>query len=161
MPQPTIQKLIQGFNAHGERLPMLAAKRVAKVGKPAVPELLVALKTSPNVRIRRWSAYTLRFIPDTRALTPLKKALHDPNMSVRLLAMESLEAAHARVAGKHILPLLGDESGGVRVRALGCLIRLRYRPALKKFKALARDEKDYVRKAAAEGLKFLKVSSKK
>ena len=150
MPQ-SLHALIQKFNVDGERLPILAAKRVAKVGKTALPELIAALKTSPNARIRRWSAYTLRLLPDRRSLVPLKNALRDENMSVRLLAMESLELIHARVAGKCILPLLSDESGGVRVRAIGCLIRLRYRPALKKFRALTRDEKTMCAKLQKRG----------
>jgi HEAT repeat protein len=161
MTKPATIALIAKFNVDGERIPILVARRIAKTGKTALPEIISALKNSPNARIRRWSAYTMRLLPDKRSLLPLKIALKDENMSVRLLAMESLELIHARVAGRYILPLLSDESGGVRVRALGCLIRLRYRPALKKFKVLMRDEKDYVRKAASEGVKLMNIPRKK
>ena len=151
-----IDGLIAKFNAHGERLPMLAASDVAKCGRAAVPPLIAALKTSPNVRIRRWAAYTLRFIKDSRTVAPLKLALKDPNMSVRLLAMESLEVVAGAKAGKYLLPLLKDESGGVRGRTVDALARLRYKPAVKFLVAAQKDEKDYVRRGAARALELIR-----
>jgi HEAT repeat protein len=147
-----VQVLIAQFNDHGERRPMAAAAKIARLGRAAVPELIAALQSSPNVRIRRWSAYALRLIRDARVAAPLKKAINDLNMSVRLLAMESLESVVGAKAGKHILPLLKDESGGVRVRAIDCLARLKYTPAVRALTRALKDEKWYVRDGAARAL---------
>ena len=150
-----IEALIEKFNDHGERRPMLAAQAVAKCGKAAVTPLITALRKSPNVRIRRWTAYALRLIKDPRTVAPLKQALRDPNMSVRLLAMESLEVVAGAKAGKFLLPLLKDESGGVRARTVDALARLRYKPAVKLLRAALKDEKDYVRRGATRALETI------
>jgi len=152
-----IEELIGKFNAHGERRPMLAAQAVAKYGKAAVPPLITALKRSTNVRIRRWAAYALRFTKDSRTVAPLKQALNDPNMSVRLLAMESLEVVAGAKAGKFLLPLLKDESGGVRGRTVDALARLRYKPAAKLLRAALKDEKDYIRRGATRALELIQA----
>jgi HEAT repeat protein len=124
-----ITDLISALNTHGERLPKAAAVKLAKHGRQAIPELVRAMQTSGNVRIRRWSAYTLGLIGYPHVVPHLKRALHDPNMSVRLLAMEALADVAGPAAGSSLLPLLKDTSGGVRVRTITCLERLKVRKA--------------------------------
>jgi HEAT repeat protein len=53
--------------------------------------------------------------------------------------------------------LLHDESGGVRVRTVDALARLKYKPAIKALtEASVNDEKDYVRNASANALRIIK-----
>src|SRR5690349_21127808 len=96
---------IEALNVHGEREPMRRALGLAKLGKTAFPQLVEALTSHANIRIRRWSAYALGLMKDKRAIPALRRALRDPNMSVRLLAMESLENLAGASAGRHLLPL--------------------------------------------------------
>ena len=151
-----IQSLIAHFNDHGERRSKAAAAKIARLGRTAIPDLIAALQSSPNVRIRRWSAYALRLFRDPHVVAPLKKSVKDPNMSVRMLAMESLESVIGTKAGKHILPLLKDESGGVRARAIDCLARLNYRPAVHPLTRALKGEKWYVRDGAARALELIR-----
>jgi HEAT repeat protein len=152
-----IQALIAKLNDHGERRPKEAAAKLVRAGKKAIPELIAALKNSSNIRIRRWAAYTLGFFKDRRVIAPLKKGIHDPNMSVRLLAMEALEQVSGAKAGRHLLPLLNDSSGGVRARTVDALTRLQHRPAIGSLMKATRDRKWYVRQTAARALGVMKA----
>src|SRR4051812_37549869 len=113
-----ISTLIQKFNQHGERAPLRAVSKVAKYGKLAIPDLTEALQKSNNVRIRRWSAAALGNIGDRKAIPVLRKALRDPNMSVKLRAVFALEELQDPKLGQNLLPLLKDPSGGIRVNAI-------------------------------------------
>ncbi len=66
-----------------------AVRKLAKIGGPAVPALIAALKDS-NAQLRYWSACALGMIGDARAADPLFASLGDPDRTTRMYSAASL-----------------------------------------------------------------------
>ncbi|MBX3474237.1 MAG: HEAT repeat domain-containing protein [Planctomycetes bacterium] len=150
---------MRDFIAHGEVVPMRAARAVAALGRTALKPLLHALCTSADTRIQRWSLEALGLIGGEPALAAIRKATRDPAMSVRLHAIEALRHMNDRAGARELVRLLAYESGGIRGRAalaLGELGNARCVPAL--VRAL-KDDKWYVRQQAAAALGQLRAKS--
>ena len=152
-----IQQLINALNQPGEREPQKEAKKLARIGGPAVPALIEALQSSSNARIRRWSARILGELGSADAVKSLMIALHDSHMSVKLHAINALFQLNAPNLGKHLVPLIADPSGGVRVNAVAAVARLGYKRSATALVAAAKDEKWYVRQAVAKALGHLRI----
>ncbi len=155
-----LDSMIDALDAEGERRPLKAVKRLSKAGAPAVGALLGRYEEASKPRQRRWIANALGVLGDRRAIPLLKRALNDPNMSVRLHAMEALERFNDPKLAAFMLPLLKDESGGIRVRTIDALRRMNCKKAVSELRRLARmDAKWYVRQASAEALGELHARS--
>lgn len=154
---PDALTIMRDFTAHGEVVPMRAARAVAALGRPALKPLLQAMRDSTDTRIKRWSLEALGLIGGKVAIAAIRNATRDPAMSVRLHAIEGLRTLKDRAGARELVRLLADESGGIRGRAalaLGELGNARCAPAL--IRALT-DVKWYVRQQAATALGHLRA----
>lgn len=150
--QAAIESLIAQFVQDGEQAPMAAVRSVAAYGLRAVPPLAHAAETSGLAHVRGWSLMALAEILGREAYPYLVRGLWDPQMSVRLRAVQGFLAIRHPQAGRHIAALLEDPSGGVRVTALDALVKLRFTALAGRLPALAADAKWYVRQHAARAI---------
>ncbi len=134
-PPETVQQLIErmrrdDFNG------LDASRKLARIGRPAVDELIGALE-HPLPRVRYWSIAALSSIGDDRAAPAIKKRLDDPRPIVRAVAIWHLgrwfERADVREA---VLNKLDDKSAFVRGWALKLIQFKKYRPAADRVRAL-------------------------
>jgi uncharacterized protein (DUF302 family) len=86
---PAIQSLITNLSSSDETLRIHSRESLVKIGKPAVPQLVEALKRGTHWL--RWeAAKTLGEITDPTAAPALVEALKDEEFDVRWLAAEGL-----------------------------------------------------------------------
>ena len=106
------------------------ARDLQKLGAPAVPELIVALKE--DVREVRWVAATdLGEIKDPAAVAPLIEALAaDRESSVREAAAQALGQLKDPAAVEPLIAALKDRDQGVRMEAAKALGELGDRRAV-------------------------------
>ncbi len=93
-----------------------AANALAKIGKPAVETLIVALKNE-NPFVRRNAAEALGEIKDASAVKPLINALKDNDLIVRRNAAKALGKIKDSSAEESLTSALKDESPAVRRNA--------------------------------------------
>jgi HEAT repeat protein len=93
-----------------------AANALAKIGKPAVEPLIVALKNE-NPFVRRNAAEALGEIKDPSAVKPLINALKDNDLIVRRNAAKALGKIKDSSAEEPLTSALKDESPAVRRNA--------------------------------------------
>jgi HEAT repeat protein len=93
-----------------------AANALAKIGKPAVETLIVALKNE-NPFVRRNAAKALGEIKDSSAVKPLIDALKDNDLIVRRNAAKALGEIKDFSAEEPLTSALKDESPAVRRNA--------------------------------------------
>jgi HEAT repeat protein len=93
-----------------------AANALAKIGKPAVEPLIVALKNE-NPFVRRNAAEALGEIKDASAVKPLVDALKDDDLIVRRDAAKALGKIKDFTAEEPLTSALKDESPAVRRNA--------------------------------------------
>jgi len=93
-----------------------AANALAKIGKPAVETLIVALKNE-NPFVRRNAAEALGEIKDASAVKPLVDALKDDDLIVRRNAAKALGKIKDASAEEPLTSALKDESPAVRRNA--------------------------------------------
>ena len=93
-----------------------AANALAKIGKPAVEPLIVALKNE-NPFVRRNAAEALGEIKDSSAVKPLINALKDNDLIVRRNAAKALGKIKDSSAEEPLTSALKDESPAVRRNA--------------------------------------------
>lgn len=93
-----------------------AANALAKIGKPAVEPLVVALKNE-NPFVRRNAAEALGEIKDASAVKPLVDALKDDDLIVRRNAAKALGKIKDASAEEPLTSALKDESPVVRRNA--------------------------------------------
>jgi HEAT repeat protein len=93
-----------------------AANALAKIGKPAVEPLIVALKNE-NPFVRRNAAEALGEIKDASAVKPLINALKDNDLIVRRNAAKALGKIKDSSAEEPLTSALKDESPAVRRNA--------------------------------------------
>lgn len=114
-------KAIEEFERPEGTAAMDASARLARLGEPAVPPLLEALRTHPSARTRGMSAYTLGFLRDRRALEPLAQALADRDRAVQLEAATALLRLGDDRGLVRLVDALEDRDAAVRSRAIGVL----------------------------------------
>jgi len=93
-----------------------AANALAKIGKPAVEPLIVALKNE-NPFVRRNAAEALGEIKDSSAVKPLIDTLKDNDLIVRRNAAKALGKIKDSSAEEPLTSALKDESPAVRRNA--------------------------------------------
>lgn len=115
------QQAIAEFERPEGTAAMDASARLARLGEPAVPPLLEALRAHPSARTRGMSAYTLGFLRDRRALEPLARALSDVDRSVQLEAATALLRLGDDRGLVRLVDALEERDAAVRSRAIGVL----------------------------------------
>ena len=97
-----------------------------------------------KVSVRRWAVEGLAQGSHRSSVAIAKRALRDPNMSVRLHAMIGFGFSGKRNRVRWLEPCLFDESGGIRVNAVAILGE-HYPSVIKRnLVKLAKDKKPYV-----------------
>jgi HEAT repeat protein len=103
-------------NLKDEKCGSTSANALAKIGKPAVEPLVVALKDN-NPIVRRNAAVALGKIKDASAVNPLITALKDENPIVRRNAAMALGEIKDTSAVEPLTAALKDDSPIVRKKA--------------------------------------------
>src|SRR5436190_7878181 len=104
---------------------LFAARRLGRAGAPAAIEAATRWITSPNVPIvdRQFGLDVLREAPNLPdgARQAIERALRDPDVSVRIAALDALERHDALPSLPAVLATLDDENREVRARAIRIL----------------------------------------
>ncbi len=143
-------EMFQWLNTRSDRQAARAIRRIKKQGKRLVPQLLQAATQRDFPLVRKWSLQALGELNDSRAVPVLRKALKDPQMTVRLHAVRALARTGKKSASRYLLPLLRDESGGIRVNVLQAVAAIGAKPSTRWLKIAIRDPQWYVRVQACE-----------
>lgn len=115
-----------------------AADKLVEIGKPAVEQLLVALK-HPKPRVRYWSAAAVARIGDERAYKPLVELVKsDPNNLVRATALWYLQHYPRPEVWLLAMGVLEDPDRGMRGWAIKLLSACGRKEAVPKLKGLTR-----------------------
>ncbi|GIV96799.1 MAG: hypothetical protein KatS3mg057_1456 [Herpetosiphonaceae bacterium] len=128
-----------------------ANEELLKLGEAAVLPLIAALQ-DPEMHVRRWAAFGLGRLGDTRAVEPLLAALQDPEWEVRRKSAAALFRFRDQRAVRPLMALLADPNPNVRaaaVWALGALAAVEAIPALT---SMLTDSSQFVRTRAANAL---------
>jgi HEAT repeat protein len=152
-----VEALIRRLDVQGDVAARKVIALLRKIGRPAVPLLLVAAKDPSEPRIRKWSLEALGEIRDARGAGVLLRALKDERMTVRLHAVRGLGKMGLRRTAKPIARLLKDPSGGIRVNALYALIAIGDGSVAAAITRALRDPQWYVRQNACVACARLQV----
>ena len=147
-----IERLLLALDDDGERGPRRAIAALLRLGRPALLALRDAVRSSESVRVRRWAVDALGQSRDRGMLPDIRRALRDPNMSVRLHGISALVRFQSPQLGRALVPLLRDSSGGIRVNAVDAIARLGVSGCNRALVSMTHDEKWYVRVAALRAL---------
>ena len=129
---------------------MAAGNALAKIGKPAVPPLIIALTDKRN-DVKETAAETLGKIKDPRATKPLIQLLKDDDLGVRLTTERSLQALGKPVV--HLLiEALEDDSNNVRNGAAAVLGRIQDTQAIDRLCRLLKSKHPSDRNSAIKAL---------
>jgi hypothetical protein len=115
-----VAKAVSDLESPDIKQRMEAANVLARVGEPAVPSLLDALRASPSTSARGMAAYTLGHMNDHRARDPLALALADPEREVQLEAATALLRLQDDRGFTRLV--IGLEDADPRVRARSILV---------------------------------------
>lgn len=147
-----VQRLAEVFNAPGEKQ---QRKLIESLGtsQAAFQVLVQTWNKHPRPAVRRWVAEALCADHGPESTSLVRAALEAPEMSVRLHAIAGA-VAHNRIdLLPWISPLLNDESGAIRQRALDAVVALGLQPIEPILLAASMDEKAYVRARALQYLR--------
>lgn len=100
--------------------------------------------------VRRWAIEGLADFSNPEVSKILKKSLKDEFMTVRLHATRAIHRRNKTQELKTLIPLLDDESGGIRANVLQIIGHHSYKGLQSKIKKMVNDEKSYIRKKANE-----------
>ncbi len=120
-----------------------ATEKLVAIGKPAVPQLLAALK-HPTARVRYWSTAAVARIADESAYAPLVElAKSDPSGMVRATALWYLQHYPRQEVWDLAIQFLDDPSREMRGWAIKLLSTKNRAEALPKLEEIARKHADY------------------
>ncbi|WP_010583285.1 PVC-type heme-binding CxxCH protein [Schlesneria paludicola] len=114
-----------------------AIQLLAKQGVVAIPELTKAVKDSKNPDVRRNAVWTLTRIEHPQARTLVRNAISDPQLTVRLAALNSVSLWRDQDALSSLTTCLGDDSLQIRRVAAEALGRLESELAIPRLLELA------------------------
>jgi HEAT repeat protein len=157
MLEKKIHSLIQKLNTAKDTSALKAIKNLQKIGPYALPALLDAAQDNSKPRIQKWSLDAIGAIADRRGVNTLLHALKDPRMTMRLHALRGLGHMNYRGAAKEIIPLLTDDSGAIRARAIATLEKLGDKQCGKYIIRSLADPLWYVQQHAAQACGTLKL----
>lgn len=126
-----------------------AYQKLQKIGKPAVPQLLDAMKhKSPWVRL--WAGAALAGMGEPGAIEPLLKMLKDPNVNARMIATYHISGFHNR--DPRIAPAIArqaaDPSPDVRKWTGRALARIKFKGAIPELEKLTHSDSPDARTTA-------------
>lgn len=152
----TGRRLLAAFRDRRVAKREAAIPALAGMKTPPVAELRAMAASSPHTLERRCALTVLLRLRDRSLPRLARRALRDPGMSLRRVGMMAVAAEGGAGAARTLLPLLRDESGGVRVLCAGLLGDLDERCAVPALIRALGDGQWYVRQAAALALLKLK-----
>jgi HEAT repeat protein len=144
-----IDQLINELDTQGDNSAKATIAKLVAIGANALQSLMNAAKNAKKPRIQKWSLRALGEFRDPLVKPILLEAIRDKRMTIRLNALVGLGLLGD---GAAIVPLLKDESPGVRGNAVDVIIRLGYKEAAKDIIPLLEDSQWFVRARAAEAL---------
>lgn len=107
--QHDIKLLIKGLGDNNGLIRRSHTEALAKIGTPALPELIKALLHSKNVIQRRAAAKTLKLVEDPKALPHLIKALTNDSDSVVQFSAAGAIAIFGEAAVNHLVIVLENK----------------------------------------------------
>jgi len=107
--QNDIKLLIKGLSDDNGLVRRNHAEVLAKLGTPALPELIQVLLNSENVVQRRAAAKTIKLVKDPSALPHLIKALTNDSDSVVQFSAAGAIAIFGEAAVKHLINVLENQ----------------------------------------------------
>jgi HEAT repeat protein len=110
--QAAVPDLVKFLGSFSEQLRTETAEALRAVGPPAVPALLVAVK-SPDAYTRSSAVTALGGIRDPRAQSAALAAMKDPDANVRVAAATSLRTAPSTSAISPMIAAFSDHDGRV------------------------------------------------
>ena len=140
--------IIEIFKGSGESDQIKVIKLLALKGESGQKVLIEIWDETGSVSVKRWIVEALGEFNNDSSKRIVCSALNDKAMSVKLHAIRATEKFGCSEFGKYLLPLVDDDSGGIRMNVLDVIFRLKvngYKNIVNKFLS---DEKSYIRKRA-------------
>ena len=156
MDRKKFDQLLGRLDTESERAARRAVGEFQKAGTDVLSRLCDSVVHDRRVRVRRWCAEALGGFASAESERALKRALRDPNMSVRYHAVRAADRYELERLGGVIVKLVDDPSPGVRHVAVRALGRLRPRGTVAALSRALQDGKWHVRQAAAEASAMVK-----
>jgi putative heme-binding domain-containing protein len=143
-------ELVRGLSHRARSVRMVAQRRVAGRGAPAVPELVKLLGDPAASRFARWHAiWALDAIDGgVAARAAVLSATGDGDASVRAQAIRQLGTRRAAEARERLIGLLADSDAAVRFQAATALGRIGSAGAVPALRGRLEDRDRLVRHAA-------------
>lgn len=149
MKKINIETAAKMLNVPGEVEPYKNLKKILKADNSY--DILISLsEPAHKPSVRRWAIEGLATFENPKVSKCLKQSLKDEFMTVRLHAVRAIWSRNKTPELKALIPLLDDESGGIRLNVLEVLGRRRYKGIDGKIKKMMKDEKNYIRKKAKD-----------
>jgi len=133
-----------------------AARKLIKIGKEAVPQLIKALDNE-NGRIRLSSIIILDQIKDERAIPDCIRILKDEKRKdrERSACALSLGKMKAKEASDVLIQCLSDDSNNLKIACINALGELKEEKAIPHLLKLAKDNEETIKKASIGALKSI------
>jgi len=138
--------LVQKLKHRSLAVQLAASEKLEKIGEPAVPYLIKALKDK-NATMRKNAAEILGTIKDVRAIAPLIALGNDQKLEVRMQAINSLVEI-GPAAAEPLAGALNDKNENIRLTAGQALKRIG-EPAVQPLIALLKDKDSRLRQSSA------------
>ena len=142
---------IRVWGDEGSRVSEVAAYALRRIGKPAAPALIAAMKSDSH-DTRLHAVGTLWDIKDSRAFHPLIEAMDDRDGNMRIRAVQALLALEDPRTFEAMVSAMADESAFARQGAAEAFERMKDPRAVDVLVHALDDEDHNVQIAAAEAL---------
>ena len=148
-------EIIKIFKSPGEHKQKLLIEKLKLNGDQSVKLLIETLNDTTSIEVKRWIVEAMGEFdtPESRKL--IIAALKDKAMSVKLHAIRAVRKINDQKIAKYVLPLIDDESGGIRINALDVIFEFRVRGYKSIIEKCLMDQKEYVRKRATSYKNYL------
>jgi HEAT repeat protein len=148
----SVDLLIKALGEKNEALQKEATRSLIKIGSPAVPKVIEALK-SPGPDVRKYAARALGIIQDKRAEEPLISVLGDGHLDVAAAAALSLGTAGTEKAIKPLTDALSSRDMTIKINASISLGQLEAKGSVDTLTSVMENDDDpYVRQWCARAL---------
>jgi HEAT repeat protein len=144
-----IEVAVKMLNVPGEVVPFKNLKKILQA-QNGYDILKVLSGPSYPPSVRRWAIEGLADFSNPEVSKILKQSLKDEFMTVRLHAARAINKRNKTHELKNLIPLLDDESGGIRANVLQIIGHHSYKGLKSKIKKMVNDEKSYIRKKVNE-----------
>jgi hypothetical protein len=145
---PQIADVIRAFKKPGEKDQAILIEQLTALGIAGRDILIQVWNDSASIEAKRWAISGLGNYNDSQSRKIIQSSLLNKAMSIRLHGIRAINMIGNKRLGIDLIPLIDDESGGIRINALDVIVGLRVSGWKTIVNKCLTDQKMYVRKRA-------------